>query len=128
MTIFAFKDLRCDVVGCSTDRPLPIAIKLELGSQTKVTDLDLHFVIDEQVAELETGVKDLLSVNDFVGVHVLEGGHHLNAVGLDLQLVQPLASSQDLVEGLVGAELQQDVHVVVVLEEVLEADHMLVLQ
>lgn len=61
-------------------------------------------------------------------MHVLECTHNLNHIALDLQLVQSLAPPQDLVERLVDTQLKQDVHVVVVLEEVLEPHHMLVLQ
>ena len=87
MTLFAFKNFWCDVVGSSTDCSLPLSVELKLGSQTEVTNLDLHLVVEEQVAELE------ISVDDTVAVQVLDGCADLIDVALDLKFVQSLSSS-----------------------------------
>ena len=52
----------------------------------------------------------------------------MNAVRLDLQFMQSLSPTQNLVQSLVCAELKQDVHIIVVFEEVLKTDDVLVLK
>lgn len=59
-------------------------------------------------------------------VQVLERVDDLERVALHLQLVQPLSPPQQLVQALVCAQFQQDVHVLSVFEKVLEFDHVLV--
>ena len=108
---------RCDVVGCSANGPLLLAIKIELGGKTEVSQLDLHLVVEEQVAELE------VSVDYAVRVQVLERVDDLLGVALDLELVQALAPLQQLVHALVLAQLEQNVHILAVLEEVQELGH-----
>jgi hypothetical protein len=65
-------------------------------------------------------------VDDFVLVQVEEGGNDLVQVVLHLHLGEPLPALDEFVEGLVGADLQQDVDVLVVLEDMLELHDVLV--
>lgn len=67
-------------------------------------------------------------MNDSVAVQVLDSSAYLIHVALRFQLVQSLPPAQEFVEGLVVAELQQDVHVLSVLEEVLEPHDVVVVQ
>lgn len=60
-------------------------------------------------------------MNDAMTVKVLNGGTDLVDVALDLELVQALTAAQQLVQRLVLAQLQEDVDVLRVLKEVLEA-------
>ena len=66
-------------------------------------------------------------MDDTVRVQVLQRVDYLCSVALDFELVQTLASFEQLVHGLVLAELQQNVHVFAVLEEVLKVAHVLML-
>lgn len=59
-------------------------------------------------------------MDDSVRMEVLEGSNDLNDVALHLQLVEPLSSSYQLVQRLVGAQLEQDVNVFIVLKEMFE--------
>ena len=122
VTLLAFKHLRSDVVRSTTDGSLALAIELQLGSETEITDFDLHFVVKEEIAELE------ISMDDAMTVEVLNGGADLVDVALDLELVEALAAAQQLVQRLVLAQLQEDVDVLGVLEEVLEADDVVLVQ
>lgn len=115
MTLLALKHLRCDIVGSTTDGSLALSIELQLGSKTEITNLDLHLVVKEEVAKLE------ISMNDAMTVKVLNGGTDLVDVALHLELVKALTAAQQLVQGLVLAQLQEDVDVLCVLKEVFEA-------
>jgi len=95
----AFEHFRSDIVWRTTNGPLLLSIKIELGGETEVSQLDLHLIVEEQVAELQ------VSVDHAVGVQVLERVDHLLGVALDLELVQALATLQKLVHTLVLAQL-----------------------
>ena len=57
--------LGCYVVGCAAKRSLPLSIVVQLGGQAKIPQLDLHLVVEENVAQLQ------VPVDDFVLVQVL---------------------------------------------------------
>ncbi len=67
-------------------------------------------------------------MNHTVVVHVLQGLGYLVEVALGLDLGQTLPSLNELIEGLVGTQLQQNIHVLMILEDVLKVDNVLVLQ
>lgn len=117
----ALEHLGRDVVGCAADGALLLSLEVELGCQTKVTQLDHHFVVDEEVAELD------VTVDDAVRVEEPQCTDHLAGVTLDLELVQALAPLQQLVETLVLAELEQNVDALAVLEKVLKLRNVLML-
>ena len=121
MTGSTLKHFGCDVVRRSANSPLLLAVKIELGGKTEVSQLDLHLVVEEQVAELE------VSVDYAVRVQVLERVDDLLGVALDLELVETLAPLQQLVHALVAAELEENVDTLAVLEKVHELRHILVL-
>ena len=66
-------------------------------------------------------------MNDSVRVQVLQCIDDLHSVTLHLKFVQPLPSLEQVVHALVGAQFEQDVHVFLVLKEVLELYHVDVL-
>lgn len=107
----AFEDFRCDIIWRTTNGPLLLSIKIELGGETKVSQFDLHLIVEEQVAELQ------ISVDHAMGVQVLERVDDLLGVALDLELVQALATLQKLVHALVLAKLEQDVHILAIFKE-----------
>ena len=61
-----------------------------------------------------------------MSVHVLQGLHDLDCVALNFELVQSLSPPKQLIHRLVAAQLQENVHILVVLEEVLKTDDMAV--
>lgn len=67
-------------------------------------------------------------MDDLVLVEVHQRRDNLRQVVLHLHLGQSLPPLQQLIQGLVGADLQQDVDVLVVLEDVLELDEVLLAQ
>ena len=43
-------------------------------------------------------------MDDFVGVHIFQGTDDLDDVALDLKLVKPFSTAEDLVEGLIDTQ------------------------
>lgn len=117
----ALKHFRSYVVGSSANGPLLLAFKIEFGCQAEVSKLNKHFVIQKQVAQFE------ITVDDPMGMQVLESVDDLSSVALDLQLVETLSSLEELVETLVLAKLEKNVNTFRVLEEVHELADVLVL-
>ena len=122
VTLLALQHLGSNIVRSTANGSLALAVELELRSKTEVTYLDLHLVVEEQVTQLK------VTMDDSVTVQVLDGIANLDNVALHLELVQSLSSSQKLVERRRRAHFEQDVHVLGVFEEVLEADDILVMQ
>ena len=122
MTLLAFKHFWCNVIGCSANGSLALTIELKFGSQTEVTNLYFHFVVQEQVSELE------VSVDNAMSVQVLHGRTDLSDVTLNFKLMETLASAKEFVETLILTQLKQDVNILGVLEEVLESDDVVVVQ
>jgi len=113
--LLSFKDLWSNIVWSSANCPLPLSVELKLGSETKITYLDLHLVVEEEITQLE------ISMDNSMGVQVLNGITDLNDVALNLQLVKSSSSPQKFVQSLTLAEFKDDVDIVSILEEMLEA-------
>ena len=92
MTLFTFKDLRGDIVWSTANGSLSFTIELKLGGEPKISDLDFHFVVQEKITKFE------ISMNDSVGVKILNGVANLDDITLDLQLVKSSSSSQKFVQ------------------------------
>lgn len=65
---------------------------------------------------------------DSVVMEIFEGQSDLVQIALCLNFSYPLPSLDELVECLMGAELEKDVDIVLVFEEVLEPNNILILQ
>lgn len=52
MALFALKNFWRDIIGSTANCPFTLSIELKLSGQTKITNLDLHLVVEEQVTEL----------------------------------------------------------------------------
>ena len=99
-----------DVVWRAAQSLLPLPVVVHPRGQPEVSDLDLHGVVEEDVAELEVPVDDL------VGVEILDAGEQLMHEVPRLWLRDGLASFVELHQGSAAAEFQDDVHEVGVLE------------
>ena len=67
-------------------------------------------------------------MNDAMTVQILDSGTDLVDVALDLELVQALSATEQFIQRLVLTELKQDVHVLSVFKEVLEAYDVVLVQ
>ena len=79
-------------------------------------------VSKEQVSKFEVAMDNLL------GVDVLDGLHQLVDVVAGLDLVKLLAALNQVCQGLIGADVQHDVDILLVLEVAIEADDVLVIE
>ena len=100
MSLFALEDFWSDIVGSTTNSSLSLTIELELCRETEITDLYLHSIVEEQVAELQ------ISVNHTVAMQIFDSGANLIEVALNLDFMQALSTSQQLIERLILAELK----------------------
>jgi hypothetical protein len=116
VSLFSFEHFWCNIIRSATNGPFPFAIKLKFGRQTKITDFDLHLVIEKEVAQFE------ISVDDPVAVQVLNRITNLNNITLDLQLMKPLSPSQQFVKGLTLAQLQNNVNIFSVFKEMFKSN------
>ena len=72
----SFKHFRCDIVRRTADSSFLLTIEVELGGESEITELDLHFVVEEEVTQLQ------VSVDDAVLVEVLQCVNDLSSVTL----------------------------------------------
>lgn len=114
--------LGCYVVGRAADGLPLIAWELDAGGQPEIAQLEGHGLSQKEVAELQ------IPVDDLVIVEIDEGVKQLQQIQLDLGLSEALLALEQIVEGVVSAQLQQDVHVQVVLERVSELHDVRVVQ
>jgi hypothetical protein len=73
-----------------------LAVELKFGSETEIGDFEFHFIVKEEISELETSHKRvkgaLLSMDDTVGVEVFKCVDNLDNVALDLEFVETFSS------------------------------------
>ena len=122
VTLFTLEHLRGDVVRRTADGSLTLTVELELGGETEVTDFYLHLVVEEEVTELQ------ISVNHSMTVQVLHSCTDLVDVALHFEFVESLTTTEQLVERLVLAQLEENVDVLCVLEEVFKTDDVVLVE
>ena len=103
--------------------PLAFSVVVYLSRQSKISHFEFHSFSEEEVAKLQTKTwaKVLLSVDDFMFVHILDSSEELHGITQDFELSKTLSSSDKLVERLVRTELKDDVYILMVFEEMFEA-------
>lgn len=109
------------IVGRAAQSLFPLALKVNSGRQTEIANLELHVVVQKQVAQLQ------VSVNDFVVVQVLAREHYLPHEVARLGLRDRFAPLVHFHEGAAAAQLQYDVHVLIVLEKGVKLDNVLMM-
>ena len=62
MAGLAFEDLGSDIVRCTANRTLLLAVKVELSGQTEVTKFNLHLFIQKEVSQFEITMDDSVRV------------------------------------------------------------------
>ena len=116
------EDLWSQVVRGSANSALAFALVENLGGKSEISNLECHMVSKEQVSKLE------VAMDDFLGVDVLDGLDQLVDVVAGLDLVKLLAALNQVCQGLIGADVEHDVHILFVLEVSIEADDVLVIE
>mmetsp|Transcript_25506 Transcript_25506/g.61327 ORF Transcript_25506/g.61327 Transcript_25506/m.61327 type:complete len:397 (-) Transcript_25506:312-1502(-) len=113
LLLVALDDFWGNVVGRPADGLALLVGGVDATRQAKVSDLDVHGLGEEEVAELE------VSVDNVAIVHEAHGLHYLVHEEARLLFCERLPAFDHLVDALVVAELKEDVAVDLVLEEVL---------
>ena len=100
LLLVAVNDLGSDVVGSAADGLALLVGAGQTGGQTKVSDLDVEVLVQEEIAQLE------VAMDDVDAVHVSDGVQELLYVVLDLRLRESLPPLDHFVHGLVLAQLE----------------------
>lgn len=116
MSCSTIKNFWSNIVGGTTNSSLFLSIELKFSGETEISEFDLHFIVEEKISEFE------ISVDNSVGVKVLERVDYLDNVTLDLEFHESLSSFDEFVESLVGTKFKQDVDIFGVFEDMLELD------
>lgn len=98
-------DLRSYVVRGSTDCSFLLSIEVQLGRQPKVSKLDLHLAVDEEIAKFE------ISMDHSMRMQVLKSIDDLGHPALDLNFMKSFSSTQQLIESLVLTDFQNDIYI-----------------
>jgi hypothetical protein len=122
VTTFAFQDFRGYLIWSSAYCTFFLPVKFEFCRKSKIRKLQLHFVGQKQIAQLQIPVYHLIFVQ------LPQPAQHLQYITLHLDLGESLPPSDLLVDGLVDAQLQQDVHLLTVLKEMVESHYVRVFQ
>jgi hypothetical protein len=69
--------LRGNVVGSSAECSFPLSVVVDLGGETEVPQLDLHLIVEEDVAQLQVPVDDLVLVQVLAPQQYLTGGQNI---------------------------------------------------
>jgi hypothetical protein len=105
VAILPVQDLRRDVVWRSADGPSSLTIKLQLRGKTKITNLNLHFLIDEQITQLQ------IPMDDSMLMEILHCTYDLEQIALHLKLRKSFSTLEQLIHGLVLSNLEHDIYI-----------------
>ena len=111
-----------NVVGRSTHCSLVLLLKLEMRCQSEIAYFHNKFLVEEDVGQLQ------IPVNVLFGVEVLDSVADSVQEGLDFGGGHKLSSFQELIETFVLTEFKHQVNVFVILEIVVEAHNILVVE
>jgi len=95
MATVLFEDLRGKVVWRSANSALLLALVKDLGGKAEISNLKLHVLVKEEVAQLE------IAMDNFARMNVLNTLNELVDVVASLDFVQALASLDHVRKGLV---------------------------
>lgn len=122
MSDLSVKNLRRNVVRCSTNCVFLLSIEFQFSCKTKITKFDFHFFVEEEIAKFK------ISVDHFVTVQVFECDNDLNDVALHFEFRETLSALDEFIESIVRAQFEQNVNVFVIFKNVLESNNVLMIQ
>ena len=97
MPCFPIENLRCDIIWCATDCVFFLSIEFQFRSKTEVPEFDFHFLIEEQVSQLE------ISVNYMMTMQVFQSDDNLLHVTLNFKFCESFPSLEELIQRVVSA-------------------------
>ena len=101
-----------NIVRRAADSLLPLARTLDKRGETKVTNLDVHIAIKEQVPKLQ------ITMDHLVGVHVMAGTNELYHKESRFRLCEDTTTVEHIHERAIGTKLQSHVDILFILEAV----------
>lgn len=119
MTVF-LQYLRCNIIWSTTNSLLDLTLRFYSRRETKVTNLRLHLIIDENVTQLK------VSVNDSLLVDINQRLDNLAYVHSRLMLSESLPPLNQILKGVIPTILQQDINVLFILKGINKLDNMFV--
>lgn len=114
--------LRRNIIRCSTNRLLPLTRILDQRCESKVSHLDIHVAVKEEIAELQ------IAVDHLVLVHVVTGTNQLDHEEARFGLGEFASAAEHVHEGAGGTEAESHVDVLVVFETLVKLDNVGVLK
>lgn len=114
--------LRRNIIRCSTDRLLPLTRILDQCRKPKVSHLNIHVPVKEEIAELQ------VTVDHLVLMHVVAGTNQLDHKEARLGLGEFASAAEHVHEGAGGTETEGHVDVLVIFETLVELDDVRVLK
>ena len=121
MAFLLFDLLGRHKVRRATNGVSTLAVKLQLCSKAEVSNFDLKPRTKQNVARFQVSVQDL------IGLAVLESGNYLSSINLNFEFVQPASYLYNIAQGFVRTVLKQHVNMFTVFKEVLELTNVEVL-
>ena len=94
----SLQNLRGNIIRSTANRSLLLSVEIEFRCKTKITELYLHLVVQEEISKLK------ISMNDPMRVQILEGLNDLESVALDFKLMKSLTSLEELIHTLILAQ------------------------
>ena len=94
----SLKNLRGNIIRSTANRSLLLSVEIEFRCKTKITELYLHLVVQEEISKLK------ISMNDPMRVQILEGLNDLESVALDFKLMKSLTALEELIHTLILAQ------------------------
>jgi hypothetical protein len=111
------EDLWGDIIRSAAYCLFALPGALDECCEAKIADLDVHVCVEEEVAELE------IAVDDLVGVHIVAGADELNHEEAGFGLGEAAAAAEHVHEGSTGTEFEGHVDVLVIFEAFLESNN-----
>lgn len=114
-----FDHFRSNVIGSTTDG-VPFSFLLNFSSKSKISNLDFESLGKEQITELD------ITMNNIFAVQIFKPFGQLRYIESRLFFSKKLSSANEFIEGLIDAQLQKEVDVILGLEGFDETDNVLV--
>jgi len=100
VTTFAFQYFRCNLVGSAADGFLLLAVELQLGRQSEIGQLELHLVREEQIAQLQVTVYNLILLQ------VPKSTQHLQDLALHFYFSQSFPAADLFIDSLIYTQFE----------------------
>lgn len=120
--LLRFQHLRSQIIRRPTNGFPPLTLLLQLNRKSKITQFDIHINVNEEIPKFK------ISVDNEVLVKVHQCLADLVTIVFSFNFSNCFSPADHLAESLVFAQVEQNVHILRVLEKFLKTHDVLVLQ